>query len=629
MENYTPYNGLHKLLDDMESLVAADKAKGFNPNTATPGLENYLTNIQQNEYNQECQLIDYYQPKNCYFPFMTNYRNNSFSLSDDKASHNYIRDDKGQIITNFKVDILEVEENENGQQQVNFRVTYANGESSDKKLLVGEFRKGYWYSDDINCHCEKITKFQEYLERLCKSKIYTIIKTVPSPGWYDLDGKLNYYSYCGNVLGTAKKIKITQEACKIFKTDVSDYQLAQDFWHMKELTSGPQASIIMAYLAMSVLYTPFKKAGLVPKGLLAVIGPQSSLKTSLVMVMVKLYKRGNGMSPHYTMKSTPASIDEGLELYKDAVMIIDDLMPSEDRTQKKELEKTLEYVVRIFGDATTKKRSKHYDKERRAEGLAVITGEYISGVASSLSRMLILNIDKNTVISDRLSFYQTNLDILPGFLWNFLQYFAKHQDKFIHFITDESNIKRKQYQSLYNIGRMADFRIELEIAMDILLQYLQCIGILNNEKLFVQKQYFSQSIDEVIRQNESKQREKQPFEQIRMTINNLIALGTEFCSNVKDGQKAQNYYDESYFYFYPEWLLKQIKDYTAKQGEVTAIDKVSYLKTVLENEGALKTITEKKGVVRRTLKIPNSSKIGDNSRFLCVPIEKIINSNSF
>lgn len=611
----------------MENIVKNDIENGFNPDVRQPGVENYLKNIANEECHQEQTLIKngYYINQKDYFPMLYKQYDRLYESSNDYSrTENCIRDNKNNIITNFSVEIIGVQEDEDKKQEVEFKVTYVDGSFSNKKLPVVEFRKGNWFCEDIRCSCKDINKFRDFIENLCKNKKHMIAKTISSPGWYNIDGILNYYSHCSNVLGKSINVKILNRGCEIFKTDVTEHELAQEFWNMKNLTTGSEALVIMSYLVMAVLYTPFKTAGFVPKGLLAVIGPQSSYKTSLVMVMVKLYKRGNGMTPYYTMKSTPTSIDEGLGLYKDAIMIIDDLMPSEDLLQKKELHRTLEHVVRIFGDATTKKKSKKYDKVHNAEGLAVITGEYITGVASSLSRMIVLNIDKNTVYVDVLSYYQKKLNILPGFLWNFLKYFAENQERFIKFISDESTNKREEYRSLYNIGRMAEFRVELEISIDILFEYLYNLSVLDNNTVYYQKQYFSQSIDEIIHKNESMQLEKQPLEQIKMAINSLVESGIKFACDVMEGKKFENYFDERYFYLHPEWLLKQILEYTAKRGEVTAVDNVTYMKTVLENAGALKVKTEKNGVARKTVKLPNCGKIRDNRRFLCILKEKII-----
>lgn len=624
------YHNFNNIIKDMGDIVKNDIENGFNPDVRQPGFENYLKNAASEECHQEQALAEsgYYNYNKVYFPMLYNKYDRIYESNNDYSrTENCIRDNKNNIITNFSVEIIGVQEDEDKKQEVEFKVTYADGSSSNKKLPVVEFRKGNWFSEDIRCSCKDINKFRDFIENICKNKKHVIAKTIPSPGWYNIDGILNYYSHYGNVLGKSTNFKISNQGCEIFKIDVPERELAQEFWNMKNLTAGSEALVIMSYLVMAVLYTPFKTAGFVPKGLLAVIGPQSSFKTSLVMVMVKLYKRGNEMTPYYTMKSTPTSIDEGLELYKDAVMIIDDLMPSEDLLQKKELERTLEHLVRIFGDATTKKRSKNYDKVHSAEGLAVITGEYIAGVASSLSRMIVLNINKNTVYVDVLSYYQKKLNILPGFLWNFLKYFAENQGRLIKFISDESTNKREKYRSLYNVGRMAEFRVELELAIDILFEYLYSISILDNDTVYYQKQYFSQSINEIIHKNESIQLEKQPFEQIKAAINSLIENGIKFACDVMEGKKFENYFDEKYFYLHPEWLLKQVLEYTTKRGEVTAVDNVTYMKTVLENAGALKVKAEKNGVARKTVKLPNCSRIGDNRRFLCIPKEKFIYKN--
>lgn len=545
-------------------------------------------------------------------------------------SNGFLCNKENEILFNASIQIVCIYENEKDTSEVEFRLELQDGEVKEYRMKVELFREGGWYKSVFGIECKDSRALREYLEHLCGNASAKKVKSFPVAGWYQKSGRFNYYTKSGDVLGESSKVDIKNEGIEIYPVkNKSEQELARAFFDMRFLTNDATAEMLLSYLILAVNYSLFRDAGYTPKGIMAVIGPRSSRKTSLVMVMMKLFRRQEGMTPYYNFHSTKTSIDEGLHMFKDGILIVDDLMPSEDTRQKNEIESTLEYITRVFGDAISKKRSRNYtgNVEYKPEGLAVITGEYIAGVSSSMSRRIVLKIAQDTVNCENLTFYQENLEILPGFLWNFLRYCAINQEQILSEIKSYMKACRRQHQDTYNISRYAEYYAELETAMLLLLDYfesLQMIDSIQKKEMLIS---FSVVVHSVLSENEEDQAEKEPIEQVRLTISEYFYNNQEFFVDIDSSdntaRKGMNYYDREFLYIHPEWLLEKVKEFTARQGILSAIQDVSYLKTILINADALEVIKEGSDT-RKAVKIRGAKKRNDSRRFLKIKRSKIL-----
>lgn len=531
----------------------------------------------------------------------------------------------GERFLNAEIKVDCLYENESGEQEIQFCAILKDGNCIEKRMPVDIFREGKWTKRIYELQCMNSQNLHEYLEQLCGDSTVQKIRSLRVPGWYQTAEGLNFFTEFGDVMGKYQSVDITENGVKIFPVpDMTETELAKAFYEMKFLTKDGTSAVIMSYTVLAVLYTLFKEAGFTPKGMLAVIGPRSSLKTSLVLTMTNLYKRSKGMSPFLNFNSTITSIDEKLSIFKDSVMFVDDLMPSEAKAHKRQTEAVLEHVTRTFGDATTRRRSSKYCENYEPRGLVIITGEYIAGVSSSRSRRIVLSVQKDTVNSELLAYYQENLDILPGFLWNFLCFCARNQTELIKFISQMMQKKRRNYQSKYEISRYAEYQAELEVAYEIFLKYLAKVAVLSSYEIEVELAQFQLAIQQILRDNAKEQERKEPIQQVFLAINDsFYSSGFAFVNLATTECKGENYYSDEFLYIHPEWLLKAVQEYMQRQGETSAIADVPYMKIILENAGVL-VAGQEGGATRRTVKIPGASKLKDNRRFFKLRKKEIL-----
>lgn len=589
-------------------------------------------NMMAVEKEEELTLCPLYPNAPQYFP-LAHMEDKATVVSITKHVNqcdNRLLDEDDEEIANFTVlnDRVLVTRSK-GKPEVEFTVASANGFERRLCLPIAVFRDGNWYRDYQGLTCQNPRLLREYLETLCGDILENEKFKVQSEGWYK-DKKDNWrmITHQGNVVDSTYSVEVEEDGSRIYSVPGYDeVDLARYFWDMRLLTKSKAAIIVMAYIILSALYTFFSNAGVVPKFILGILGPRSSRKTSLAMTMANLYKREPGMSPSVTFKTaTPAGIEQNLRKFKDAVMIVDDLMPTTDKTLQRRIESALEHICRLFGDASETARNTDFLSEERAEkinykaaGLCVFTGEYFTGVASSRSRCVTLKIRQDTVNNELLSFYQSNLDILPGFLWDFLAYVEKNQTEIFQFIKENVILVRRDFQNTYEVARFAEYQAQMETAMSILFAYFTHLGLMSDEVLEHELHVFRDEFRYVLLENQREMVEADPISQIRRTIQNFCEESSCMIGDVENTcpLKADLYVSKNYFYIYPPWLFARISEYAKARGESSTIIDVPNLKSVLDSSGFL--VRKRDGKINRyTTKLPKAAKIHDNRRFFCI-----------
>lgn len=631
--------GFEEVAETVLSNVAINDS--FFPSVTTDSLDRFedgvleaFRHMEKDEKEEEARLVSIHPNSPQYFPLLADLRGSEVTQIPIARNVNKLKnvlvDDGGNIICNFHIlDDRRLIQKPSGGVEIEFVVADENGTEYDFCLPVEVFREGGWYKGVFGLSCPNSRLFRIYLETICGKTINEIVTKVPSEGWYRDESEqiFHFYTHCGPVLSKSE-VRIEFESTEIYPcVEYSEHELAKKFWNMRLLTNSDAALVVLTYVVLASMYSLFNYAGFTPTFILGLIGPRSSRKTSLAMVMANLFCRKPGATPSITFRtSTHAGIEQMLRKFKDAVMVIDDLMPSSDRATKRKVETNLEHVIRLFGDSIGTTRNTDFFSKEIAErvdyktgGLCLLTGEYFSGVASSRSRCVILTLGKDTVNNEILTFYQDNLDILPGFLWNFLGYVEKKQNDILNFITAYVKERRSELSRDYSVARFPEYQSQLEAAFAILFEYFIQVDVLTIDEINVETQHFSQLLKRLLHENEMSMEQSDPIEQVKKVISVCYTETPEIVSNLDEDivQKSEFYENDKCFFVYPRWLFGFINLYFNSCGQSSAILDVSFLKTILNRSGFL--VCKKEGsVLRKTMKLPNHVKIGDHRRFLCI-----------
>lgn len=426
---------------------------------------------------------------------------------------------------------------------------------------------------------------------------------VRKPGWKETSNGFVYVTPQG-IIGHAPVIIKSMYGQEFGRYENrQDVGLIREFLNMESLTpNSPVATIICLYLVLGFNYSLFKKAKIPVKFLLFLHGKRTTRKTSLVSAMTQLEHR---RTARYTLRSTSAGLEAGFRIYKDAVMLADDLCPTQSTYEQRALQSNVELLTRSFGDGNGKQRNHDYSEnpnieQYEAEGGAVITGEYITGVESSLSRSLFLLLRENDVDLSLLTMVQEDDTLLARFMWGFLDYITRTQAQVFNFISQRCKDYRNRLQSIYSNGRYAEYHAQLQTASDLLLMYGEETRQITHNEAEQISQRHNAALQAVIKDNDRKLVQESPITQLCNAITMAIESGDYPLAGRYDNpdKPARTILiDDTYFYI-PQPLLKDIKAaYDRDNGKSNSSMSASaiYLGNLLADNGIIAVFNEGDG----------------------------------
>ena len=294
-----------------------------------------------------------------------------------------------------------------GEKQSFYRCEiYLKGNVIKKDVPVSEYSSGNWvngipgfaYLGQRNRSKELVFM---YLQKLVSDlDLSKQIKLFKKPGWQKINGKYFYVTPIG-VIGD-EGVKAVSKYGQHFDFLYSSPESFIKYLSFINCTKSNVATILILYLSMSLCNSLYREADFTPKFTVFLHGPRGNFKTSLALALTQIEYLD---TPTYTLKATKAGLESGFRNYRDSVMLIDDLAPTQVSSDRRALLSNLEVIVRAFGDGTSLVRNLDFlDKEKvseieqyKTEGGAVLTGEFFEGCESSLARCVFLNLDKNDV----------------------------------------------------------------------------------------------------------------------------------------------------------------------------------------------------------------------------------------
>lgn len=313
-------------------------------------------------------------------------------------------------------------------------------------------------------------------ENIPKSYVY------PCSGWRKmLDGRYYYLinqGIVGNLNGKVQRMNAYAKGKKYFLDyDKNKIGTKDIFCKILEMTkickNRKTSSEIFLFFHTALMTKIFELAGYPTKFIFGVIGLTNSRKTSMVVAMTKLFGREK-MNADLEFTSTGCGIEKQLGTYGDSVLIVDDFKPGSTPSKQKNQDDKLEQLVRFYGDRVSKERMTDFSTVGKkayfpVRGACIITGELITGVESSLSRMFLTEISKNDVDNEKLSFFQNNKKILPTHAYDFISWLTDNFDYIKNYIEDNYEKLRGNYRFEY--PRFSEMFATLQITAQIIVSY--------------------------------------------------------------------------------------------------------------------------------------------------------------
>lgn len=301
--------------------------------------------------------------------------------------------------------------------------------------------------------------------------------------------------------------------------------------------------------------------------------------------------------------------------YADAILIIDDLMPATNKNRQNQVDDKFDNISRASGDRTTKKRMTDFSPnstktEYPVRGCCAITGEQVHGVQSAESRTVVVKLQKNDVINEKLRFFQDNYQLLPTHLVDFIEFVAVHYDYIISFIHEKLPFYRQMLT--VKTPRLAEAFAVLMVTKDILFAYIRERGFMNESDLSMLNEHLFESVKTVILSNDRENAIKDPGLLCLTALSDAITTKTAHVVNrhlyrEKDDVILE---DETCFFVRTETMYLIAKNFCAKYDTPIALVNPKAVIPALEPTGVLDFTKE------RSRKLPDNS--FDSRRYLYI-----------
>lgn len=384
-------------------------------------------------------------------------------------------------------------------------------------------------------------------------------------GWTNVKGRYRYLH--DGVLGDGF-------TCATGKTLTIDKLLSPTDAFRKALgildISKEQSKIVVPWLFahLGVLYTIFELAGHNPNFLLFIHGGTGSLKTAMGKALYSIFE-GDSKKVPATFKDTTTALEIKMGEACDGTLLIDDFHPASSKEEQNLMKKTLEFMIRLYGDRVGKSRSTvtlERQVEYRPHGLACITGEYVAGSESSLLRCILIDVKQGDYDGKKLAPYQDNPLWLSTHLHHFISYIADYFEDTQNYIKENFNERRQRIGDNFKSKRLVDAAVQLIFVIDFVLTYGRNIGAISMEEQNQLSRTWFNIVINSVQNSEHSSKEIQPAIMYLTAVNALLekqALSVanskkEYCSSVK---RFVGFIDDNVIFFRPEDLYKAVVSY--------------------------------------------------------------------
>lgn len=401
---------------------------------------------------------------------------------------------------------------------------------------------------------------------------------------------------------------------------MTELECCRQFLGMEKIFKNPNLSrFLMVFVCASIMGTLYEEKGMPLQFVLALLGTTNTMKTTTAKVFTQFYNAQDTKKPSVTFASTKGGIETFVDKYSDAILLIDDFMPADDDMEMREMSAKLKSIIRLYGDRVAKSRMSANPTQRRAvnevRGTCVITAEILPGIKSSQTRVISLELPKNGVNTEWLTYYQKNPLLLPTFLRGFIGYIARDCDTIMRRMSGFFELYRKS--AGFSVPRYCDVAAQMRVALDLLCDYFKFVGLDDAMRL-----EWTESLYSIIREND---RKLQGTDYAVILAEALVdgimkRRGTKDIDEIGDWGGKEVYEDQNYYYITLNLMYEIYIEYCKSYKIAHYFKKEDIIKKLIENE-MLDTIIDERGFVQASRKLCQGK--GNFRRFLYIKKKKI------
>lgn len=448
----------------------------------------------------------------------------------------------------------------------------------------------------------------------------------PTAGWRNVPNRGWRYVYHSGMIGEqdssvhtgGEKYTLDLQTERIGTSDTF-YQALK----MINVCEDKRASTSLFIITHSAVLTKLFKMATFPISFVYILeAPTNSRKTSLALALSQVFDRENLMADAEFATATNCGIEKTLSLYPDAPVHIDDFKPGVSKADQKILDKKLDEVARFGGNGVPKMRMTDFMPDGDSKyfpigGVTIVTAELISAVSSSESRMFITEFGTDTVLNERLQYFQSERWILPCHLYDFLAWVTSNFGSIVDFIKTRFPELRREFT--FEFGRYAEMYATFLVTAEIIVNYAISMRFWDEKAGAA----FIHNIKKIILGDLHLMEEKVRLrDKGKLIIDALlfavdcrkicpIELTKESCT-----QRAAAYEDEKFIYIQTRELRRLVSEYVNTYKDNRDIVNDDELCSELEKKKLLDILIKKDGSRERARKLPLQR--GNTLRYLYI-----------
>lgn len=256
--------------------------------------------------------------------------------------------------------------------------------------------------------------------------------------------------------------------------------------------------VMLGILLLSCLVPVLEEVGYPPKFVLVIVGPTGCRKTTIAKLFYSLFNRNANevsLDAEGSFLMDLKQIENLVYESGSPVLLVDDFRPLCESTAHKIQLNKLEKLCRIYGDRIRSKRNEY------PNGIGAITAEFIDSDIneSTLLRMIIVELNKDSVNNDMLSAFQNNTMVLPTFVASFIRYVCEKYNALIEYANNSIANNRAKYKEVFKDARLAEYAAQLDFATECFVKYLEVQNVTGTDE--IRKQY-EQAVLNILKNNE-------------------------------------------------------------------------------------------------------------------------------
>ena len=411
---------------------------------------------------------------------------------------------------------------------------------------------------------------------------------------YEKVNGIEYYLYHGGSItvdGTEKiEANLSEHGLENYSFTKQELNVNESIIASSKFLQLAEYSItipLYSTLFLAPWVSKFQEIGINIDYVIFIVGPTNSRKSCTSAVLLSHFgSKFNINNLPASFKGTTNQLEVRSYILKDCLIVVNDFGKE---IQGKNKLKLLSDLFEIFGDRQSRERMNSngsLQKTYKARGLAIIKGEIVPSELSEsrLARSIILNLNRDSVNNDILTYLQHNQDKLAFGMQEYIKWGMINETN----ILEKAKKMFEDYRERQNnnvLGRINDSINIMEIGFRLITDFWKDYGIINDEQHKQWNDFAKVELEKLIINQKDEVENANPINMFYVGLNELFKTNRIYVVDYRDGKKVVGYSGgrkvgyidmvEKLYYFYDKTIYDEVRTfYGGKNGdfEISRLD---------------------------------------------------------